>query len=254
MNQLQRFYQWIATTPLLFENQVPFASIAHLPTTPLVASDEYSGNPRLGFLYQYLCTKLFETSSQYDVVIEEAQVNDHTGRTLGAIDLILKNNQTMQYEHWEVAIKFYLLHQGVWYGPNAHDQLDKKLDRMLTHQLKMSKTSEFLSRFPDFKDVSEHLLLQGRLYINPFIDEAIPDQCLGYTLNPSQISGHWCFQSQFNLINEPLYPLDKTHWATGLTDFDEPLTLPANRFVHAQTKQGKFWFIVPDSWPASSIS
>ncbi|TOH24507.1 DUF1853 family protein, partial [Vibrio parahaemolyticus] len=82
-------------------------------------SEEYQGNPRLGFLYQHLCTAALANSEEYEILAEEIQLNDSDGKTIGAIDLILKNRTLDQLEHWEVAIKFYLLHEGVWYGPNA---------------------------------------------------------------------------------------------------------------------------------------
>ena len=148
MNSLQRFYQWIANTPPLFKLQTPFVTVEDIPALPLPDNEDYDGNPRLGFLYQHLCTKLLTCSSRYELVAEEIQLNDATGRTIGAVDLILENQETKQHEHWEVAIKFYLLHEGIWYGPNAHDQLHKKLDRMLTHQLKMSQREEFHQQLP----------------------------------------------------------------------------------------------------------
>jgi hypothetical protein len=148
-----------------------------------------------------------------------------------------------------VAIKFYLLHNGTWFGPNAHDQLDKKLDRMLSHQLKMSSTPEFITSNPLYTELSEHLLLQGRLYINPFSPETVPNECLGYTINPSQINGYWCYESQWKMISEPLYELDKPCWATGLESFNSPIESVTGKFTHAQTKSGRFWFIVADNWP-----
>ncbi|MFW7523867.1 DUF1853 family protein [Vibrio ostreicida] len=251
MNQHQRFYDWIASTPPLFKTVGPFANLQELDIEPFQLAN-YEGNPRLGFLYQHLCTELLSHCTRYSVELEELQINHASGKTLGAIDLILHNHQNNRREHWEVAIKFYLLHQGTWYGPNAHDQLDIKLARMLNHQLKMSSTKEFLSQHPEFEHVSEHLLMQGRLYINPFSEEKVPTECLGWTLDSKQITGKWCYQSQWALINEPLYDLDKAFWATGRQDYKHPIAKPSNRFIHAQTRGGQFWFVVPDHWPDDS--
>ncbi|USD41892.1 DUF1853 family protein [Vibrio sp. SCSIO 43135] len=248
MNSQQRFYHWIANTEPLFEITPPFESLQHLNT--LLPQDlGYDGNPRLGFLYQHLCTQLLTSSNQYTLELEEIQINRDNGQTLGAIDLILNNQFTGQNEHWEVAIKFYLLHQGIWYGPNAHDQLDKKLNRMLNHQLKMSTNPHFLSQYPQFDNLSEHLLIQGRLYINPFSPEPVPTDCLGFRINKQQISGFWCYQSQWEQVNTPIYELSKPLWATGLAKYSNPIGKPNGRFVHAQAEDGQFWFIVPDSWP-----
>ncbi len=249
MNQLQRFYQWIASSPPLFQLQDPFVSLDNLSVDPLCKFEEYNGNPRLGFLYQHLCTAVLTNSNQYQLIAEEVQLNGPDGRTIGAVDLVLKNIESGQIEHWEVAIKFYLLHQGIWYGPNAHDQLHKKLARMLTHQLKMSDRPEFQQIIPLDTRPIERLLMQGRLYINPFSAEVTPRECLGYSLNPSQISGYWCYQSQWDQIGEPLFPVSKPLWAIGSSDHVEPIEKPSGKFVHAQTKSGQFWFIVEECWP-----
>lgn len=42
------------------------------------------------FLYQHLCTAALANSEQYEIVAEEIQLNDSDGKTIGAIDLILK--------------------------------------------------------------------------------------------------------------------------------------------------------------------
>lgn len=87
------------------------------------------------------------------------------------IGFLAKNRKTEHYEHWEVAVKFYLLHQGCWYGPNAEDRLDIKLDHMLNHQLPLSQHPLFIEQHPLWAGASQHLLMQGRLYTNPFSDE-----------------------------------------------------------------------------------
>jgi hypothetical protein len=113
----------------------------------------------------------------------------------------------------------------------------------------MSASPEFLEQYPHYSDLTKHLLIQGRLYINPFSPETIPEECLGLTINPSQITGYWCYQSQWDQIGELLYELEKPLWAVGLEEFVNPIDKPNGRFVHAQTQNGQFWFVVPDTWP-----
>ena len=248
MTALTDFYDWIITQPNLIAADQPFADLSHLQVQPLAENSQYHGNRRLGFLYQHLCTEAFKHSDNYHVAMEEIQLNQ-AGKTLGAIDLILHNQQRDQLEHWEVAIKFYLLHQGTWFGPNAHDQLDKKLDRMLNHQLAMSCSDTFHQQYPQLEVASHHLLMQGRLYTNPFSDEITPTHCLGYPLNDQLINGYWCYYSQSQQIKQPLFHLPKERWAIGLGEQLEPINPNPERFIHAQTKQGQFWFVVPDCWP-----
>ncbi|NNN43280.1 MULTISPECIES: DUF1853 family protein [unclassified Vibrio] len=245
---------WVIKTPTLFEASCPLvAKVPFTPPAPEQRWPNYQGNPRLGFVYQFICQQLFTRTPRYNAVSEEIQLNED-GKTLGAIDFITKNRHTDAYEHWEVAIKFYLLHQGLWYGPNAEDRLDIKLAHMLNHQLSLSTRLEFCQTYPLWANAQPHLLMQGRLYTNPFQAEPIPKECLGYSLNCSQIQGHWCYQDQVSLIDEPLYSLDKPQWLTGRektspTDFAEQ---HYEEFVHCQSESGIFWFIMPRHWPASA--
>ncbi|MFB9133561.1 DUF1853 family protein [Vibrio olivae] len=250
---MQHFYQWVIETPALFEleQSAPFTSFEHLGLSQQrPEAMVYQGNPRLGFVYQYLCDQVLKHSSQFEVVEQEIQLNQN-GKTLGAIDFIVRDHQQSQLQHWEVAIKFYLLHGDSWYGPNAHDRLDKKLQRMLEHQLTLTQHPAFIEQYPDYQHLFTQLLMQGRLYTNPFSAQAVPQYCLGHKLNSSQIQGYWCYSHQWHHIGEPLFALEKHQWATGLEPQHQhtPITEFSGRFIHAQSASGQFWFIVNEQWP-----
>ncbi|MGF1755454.1 DUF1853 family protein [Vibrio makurazakiensis] len=250
MTTLQRFYQWIIDSPPLLKITPPISDLSVFASNKSIDSlHTYQGNPRLGFLYQHLCEQIINASSNYSIKYDEVQINVE-GRTLGAIDFILEEERNHKLQHWEVAIKFYLLHEQTWFGPNSHDQLDMKLNRMLSHQLAMSSSTAFVEQYPEIDIDSEHLLMQGRLYTNPFLEQNIPTECLGFDINSSQVNGFWCYQHQAHLIGEALYPLTKDQWAAGTNEFTgEPLTKFGDRFVHGQTQSGKFWFVMPENWP-----
>ncbi len=242
-----RFINWIISTPSLFDVDDIIVSRAPFTRKVTGVSDKYEGNPRLGFIYQTLCSRLFAGSEQFKLLAEEIQINQD-GKTVGAIDFIVENMNGRK-QHWEVAIKFYLLHGQIWYGPNQQDRLDKKLTHMLNHQLPMSSHPQFIGKFPEWQSVEQRLLMQGRLYINPFSEQTIPETCCGYRLNQSQINGFWCYRSQMDKIKQPLYLLEKHQWATGADSNDPLLTGSSEGFVHCQAENGEFWFIMPDSWP-----
>lgn len=261
MTPLKPIADWMITRPTLFSSPTNADSsllpiVTHHPflasTPPL--NHDYQGNSRLGFVYQYVCQQLFHSHPDYQIEAEEIQLQ-HDGRTLGAIDFIVRHLPTDQQQHWEVAIKFYLLKDGRWYGPNAHDRLDKKLDRMLTHQLQMSQSDAFTARYPEWHDPTPHLLMQGRLYINPFDEQPVPSHCLGYPLNPDRIAGFWCYHHQWKRHlqekegNLPLYVLNKPQWIIGRDANSPRLTQLEDRFVHCQDASGRFWFIMPEHWP-----
>ncbi|GAD78251.1 DUF1853 family protein [Vibrio ezurae] len=251
---LTQFAQWIATTPPLFIGDEIIVQKLPFTHTDNLQINDYRGNSRLGFIYQHLCQELFTHCSPLAIEQTELQLNNE-GRTLGELDFILRDPFSLDAshlaQHWEVAIKFYLLHQGRWYGPNAKDRLDKKLRHMLNHQLKHTHTPCFIEQYPQWQYLSQHLLMQGRLYINPFESHPIPRFCEGKEINVSQITGYWCYQKQFSQIDESLYQLDKSCWAIGaaLTPELTAVTKPLQSILHCQSQSGRFWFIVPDNWP-----
>lgn len=248
--RLAKITHWICTSPPILRTVKPPAVGNPFSLDFLPENREYLGNTRLGFVYQELCKRLFERHPDYEILAEEVQLFKGK-QTLGAIDFLLKHRK--QVEHWEVAIKFYLLKDGLWYGPDSRDRLDIKLHRMLTHQLKMSDREEFHQCFPNFDIIKPKMLIQGRLYTNPFEHEPIPEKCLGYQLNNSVIVGHWCYQHQCPLISEPLYKLQKLDWITGTQQREEKLTSLTEYAVHCQSLSGQFWIVVPDTWPDNNL-
>lgn len=246
---LEKAVRWITQQQtILCPDQLPIASNPFSDhSVDFVVN--YSGNKRLGFVYQALCKQLFEQSEQYQVVAEEIQLIANR-RTLGAIDFIVQHQSN--YQHWEVAIKFYLLHDDHWYGPDSRDRLDLKLNHMLNHQLAMSATDTFKQQYPYISNITSHLFMQGRLYINPFEQNSLPQHCLGHRINQHSITGFWCYQHQWKQITEPLYRLDKINWIAGNVGQAERYILPNNPLqytVHCQDQTGQFWMIVPDNWP-----
>lgn len=244
--KLKEITRWIITQPPLFlADKSPISDNPFSEVRSPINSD-YDGNPRLGFIYQEMCNRLFDSHNDFEVLAEEVQL--FSGKeTIGAIDFLLKHHGHI--EHWEVAIKFYLLKGNLWYGPDSRDRLDKKLNRMLTHQLTMSEIDAFQLQFPHLQNIDKKLLMQGRLYTNPFQSEAIPNLCLGYTIQPENIQGNWCYFHQIERIGEPLYRIDKIDWIAGTQEKNEVLLSISDYSVHCQTESGKFWFVVPDKWP-----
>lgn len=246
--ELEQIANWIITRSGLLQGNEIIADSSPFRFQSDVLNTHYQGNRRLGFIYQHVCAELFHASPDYQLLAEEIQLIEDK-KTLGAIDFITRNNRQHCFEQWEVAIKFFLLYDGLWYGPNSQDRLDKKLDRMLTHQLLMSKTDLFQRSYPQWHEVIPKLLMQGRLYINPFRQETIPTHSLGTPINKDRVKGYWCFESEASKIPYPIYPLEKWQWITGTNNKQKPLSQLCGQFTHGQTQDGTFWFIVPNHWP-----
>ncbi len=72
----------------------------------------------------------------YELLGHSIQIIDGA-RTTGELDFLIKNTETNQVEHWEVALKYYLgeidLSLTTWYGLNRTDTLNRKL-KHFTHK------------------------------------------------------------------------------------------------------------------------
>lgn len=121
---LNPLMKWIIESPTLFAQKYPVVERSPFSGTTIPDVHFRQSYSRLGFLYQDLCAQLFNAHPDYTIEAEELQLTD-SGKTLGAIDFIVHNQRESTLEHWEVAVKFYLLFNQRWYGPNAQDRLDK---------------------------------------------------------------------------------------------------------------------------------
>lgn len=86
-------------------------------------------------------------------------------RSVGEFDFLFINNQTQKTHHWEVAVKFYLQHGNMYYGPNAKDRLDLKVDKMLHKQIKLSKNPAAAETLKDYPlPIKASVVLKGMLF------------------------------------------------------------------------------------------
>ncbi|WP_407330868.1 DUF1853 family protein [Enterovibrio sp. 27052020O] len=207
----------------------------------------YDGGQRIGFYYQWLIKQCINSHPSYQLVAEEIQVNKD-GRTLGAVDFIVENPQG-ELEHWEVAVKFYLAFHSDWHGPNAKDTLAKKYQKMTKQQLLLSDTKEYLTQFPQYPISHRKLLMQGRLYTNPFLPQ---HQVATPSVTQNAVCGYWCWPHQIPK-DKDFHQLHRHQWMqvpslSELTPF--VLETPLTRAQHVIDEEGIHWFIVPESWPA----
>ena len=106
-------------------------------------------NQKLGHLYEDALRLLLSESDQLELLADHVQVFDRKQITLGEMDYILRAVRTQQVFQLELAVKFYL---GVptadgWQfpGPDPHDNWQRKLQHMRTHQLPLAQRPEAMS-------------------------------------------------------------------------------------------------------------
>ena len=104
---------------------------------------------RLGLYYEALWHFFLSEHPHYALLEHNLPVKV-AGRTLGELDIVYQNRATGRIIHLELAIKFYLGITGNsneasmadWWGPNTRDRLDRKVNRLLSHQLPLSAKPE----------------------------------------------------------------------------------------------------------------
>ena len=151
---------WVANSPslLAFSGEMTSTGTQNEPFS--VASDQLSltqSEIDAGRLQGFLAKNPHNTVGRYfeslvyywikyvrglEVLVCNEQIK-RSGRTVGEIDLVFRNEQ-YRLVHWETAVKFFLhlpqphSFSSDYVGPNSRDNLDKKMNHLFGHQLKQS--------------------------------------------------------------------------------------------------------------------
>ncbi|MFV8781396.1 DUF1853 family protein [Microbulbifer sp. SA54] len=236
---------------------------------PLQRALEASASRRLGIYFENLWAFAFEHHPDYRLLARNLPLRDGT-RTLGELDFLVEHLPDATYEHWEVAVKFYLQVGDDWIGPGLKDRLDIKLERMLNHQLPVLHTStghraldslaeQQMQRRPT--SVRQWTLMPGRLF-RPLPDSgALPESACDYW---------WCTLETFihngRNANCRWHYLPKRAWLAPLTagntqgdgeqrPLDENI-LARGPVCVAGTHNGREFtrgFIVPADWHQQAL-
>ena len=96
---------------------------------------------KLGLRFEAIMAHWIDREPSLTLLAKNQAVHDGV-RTIGEFDLIVENDGTV--EHWELAVKFYLGTGDVsdldnWHGPDPSDTLARKINRMTSHQLRLSR-------------------------------------------------------------------------------------------------------------------
>lgn len=232
---------------------------------------------RLGLYFESLWHFLLQQDPAVELIAHNLPVRDGA-RTVGEFDCIYYCHTRQRAVHLELAVKFYL-HRGYqdgadaaayenWLGPNTRDRLDLKLQRLLTHQVLLSRDplgAEVLAGL-GVTDPLLELEIKGRLYHPLGIEIPKP---AGY--NPTVPMHHWCRLKQDWAPaaegSDKLLPLQREQWlAPVLADGSasrECATLRAMLSADQHGRPEQFavidadgnerhrLFIVADAWPHS---
>ena len=167
----------------------PQALLERLPAT--------AGN-RLGRYYEQLWQFALAEAPDIRLLAANLAIREQ-GHTLGELDLLLEDDEGLQ--HIELAVKFYLgptagdgRAAANWLGPGQLDRLDLKLERLLQHQLRLTRLAaarEQLLRLSE-RTANASLWLGGYLFY-PWPAGCVPPA--GAT--PRHLRGTWVRRSDW---------------------------------------------------------
>jgi hypothetical protein len=160
----------------------------------------------------------------YRFVASHVAIRDKL-QTIGELDFLVQDKASGQFQHWEVAVKFYLgIRPGGdhanWVGPGLGDRLDLKVSHLLTHQLPLVNHPQTRATLAGLgiSQCSSACLLKGRLFYPAGVEQA---DWQPQAANPDHWTGWWLpatdFTRHFQQAGLDWLPLPREHWLTPLT-------------------------------------
>ncbi|WP_415894429.1 DUF1853 family protein [Neptuniibacter sp. PT8_73] len=258
---------WVLSSPSLINvpnSYIPFHDLISADQSKSVVVNRSRFIARnLGGYYENIVNHILNNDTHIYDIKRNIGIFDNKV-TLGELDFI-GGSSTGDF-HLECAIKYYLrIGSGTkledFIGPGKRDRLDLKYERMVEHQLKVSKTPQGIlaCKSEGLSPAIFVMLVQGYLF-HPFAEFGSEIE-LHPTINPSHLQGWWLRLNEINQIKGlDFYSImQKPYWLiadqSNLLDYEELKVelLKADRpiLVARFDKTGKEidrGFVVPNDW------
>ncbi len=224
-----------------------------------------------GKIFELYLQFFFTEHPAYELLDSNIQLSEE-GKTIGELDLIIRDHVSEETLHIEAACKFYLSSNyskswNSWIGPNSSDSLDKKIDK-LSQQLNnihsdtaakhLRSSSIQINRSVAFmKGYFFHHLKHVHQPRNP--KNSSPNYCTGVWIYHSEIPSFDPHQQVWHILSRDRWfaPMLTENHGSSLKDlkqFIEDSLQKQNRPVllarmldgHSEDLR---MFIVADSWP-----
>lgn len=231
----------------------------------------------MGKYFEQLLFYILDRDARFEVLVKNHQVM-RGNETIGEIDLIVRDTNTQQLEHWEMALKYYLQSRpttdhAAMLGPNAIDNLALKMKKLTDHQLPltMDLTDLGISHTQQIKD---RLYLKGQFFYH--FNHKKGCNIIPIGANPMHERGWWCHLSEvencldknlsWRVINKPEWIgtsiLNETHNHLNYNDLKYSLKQHFKREEGGELCVGSMpingaWnerirvFVVNDQWPGT---
>jgi hypothetical protein len=244
---------------------------------------------RLGLYFEALWHFFLMHDSQLELIAHNIPIRSDQ-RTLGKLDIIYRDKPSGAFTHLELAVKFYLNYQTIhcssklidFLGPKGKDRLDKKIDRILSHQSPLSDTTEEKKTLSalGIHAIQKKIALKGWLF---YYEPLQPSAENSHPLSNHHQKGRWNHLSAFRETahqHKHWAVLEKRNWLSPATILDadkngEHTLLTADQLItflgetfktdqrprmvcpmtqsHPMIRETERYFITPDNWPVKDF-
>ena len=261
MNDRRRELLWCLRGPdLLAPHPVPLAGLdAWLERCPAALIDAHFATlpSRIGRRFERHWAWAMSHLPGWSVHAADRQITLQ-GRTVGAPDLLVSRHGEVW--HVELAVKFYLCQPGTdgsnatdWLGPRTNDRLDRKLQRVYSHQLALLKqpaARQWLREQGLPEPTRYTLILKGVLF----------HHWKQRPMGPGEIlpAGRWCRLDELPEALDSAQLLDRSQWLGGYSECNllqgKSLKTMVGDSVQSTgsaqlSRQNIRWIVVPNDWP-----
>lgn len=230
-NRQQRDLCWSIQQPALVRPHDIWPKDDWFARQPVPFIDDLPKPPprfRLGIHFEKVFQQWLTVHPGYKIAANNLQVHSE-GRTLGEFDLLVEGPNGI--EHWELAIKFYINQHNphdprYWFGPDPTDTLATKLDRLNSHQLRLSEQpqAQVLLNEMGITLAGRRCIMKGRLY-HDWRRFETSHFAAAEIVNPHHLKGWWLKQEDLHQLKEHqdeerLIYLDKGLWLSDVCPED----------------------------------
>ena len=225
-------------------------------------SVELNFDQKLGHLYEDALAAVFASSPTIELVEQNLQIQESIHSTVGELDFLIRDaNGTLT--HLELATKFYLAvktEDGIVFpGPDARDNYDRKIQRLLSHQLTLTERHK-ANLPPAYRDeeITVKQLIYGCLFDHiSEVDLSSPEfsnpQCRrGKWLHQAELANHFPNDSQFFLIPKHFWPVPIEFLKTIPLEKWQRTTFVDRCVMLRINGHACPYFVAPDEYPKQS--
>ena len=167
----------------------------------------------MGKYFEQLVFYILDKDPRFELLLSNHQIIE-SKKTIGELDVILKDLETNAIEHWELCLKYYLqgepsLDQRLMLGPGAKDNMKRKVDKLIGHQMQLSKHPSILA-LVGTENIEPKLFMKGHLFYH--LDKLL---VLSSNTNPNHKKYWWSYVSEMDeMISDELKwcMLEKPDW------------------------------------------